>query len=101
MCLAPALPGSGASLAARVCRSGYAAAEGREAEPGAFYHDQWWNSDAEAGIYAGLGIHGQQVLVHHPSRTVVACFSTWPRPTIDEYHELVAEGLLALCGSPV
>jgi len=79
----------------------YATAEGAAAEPGAFYHDKWWIQDAEAGIYAGLGIHGQQVLVHHPSRTVVACFSTWPRPTIDEYYELVTEGLLALCESLV
>jgi CubicO group peptidase (beta-lactamase class C family) len=77
----------------------YAAAEGPAAEPGAFYHDQWWVRDAEAGIYAGLGIHGQSVLIHHPSRTVVACFSTWPRPTSDAYSELASAGLLALCES--
>ena len=77
----------------------YAAEEGPEAEPGAFYHDQWWIRDAEAGIYSGLGIHGQSVLIHDPSRTVVACFSTWPRPTIDEYDDLATAGLLALCES--
>jgi CubicO group peptidase (beta-lactamase class C family) len=50
----------------------------RERYPHAFYHDCWWISDAEAGIYSGYGINGQQLLVHHPSQTVVARFSTWP-----------------------
>ena len=64
---------------------------------GAFYHDQWWVRDAEAGVYSGYGINGQQVLVHHPSRTVIARLSSWPRPWIDEYAELADAGLLALC----
>ena len=64
---------------------------------GAFYHDQWWVRDAEAGIYSGYGINGQQILVHHPSRTVIARLSSWPRPWIDEYAELADAGLLALC----
>jgi CubicO group peptidase (beta-lactamase class C family) len=64
---------------------------------GAFYHDQWWVRDAEAGIYAGYGINGQQILVHQPSRTVIARLSSWPRPWIDEYAELADAGLLALC----
>jgi CubicO group peptidase (beta-lactamase class C family) len=32
--------------------------------PQAFYHDCWWISDAEAGIYSGYGINGQQLLIH-------------------------------------
>ena len=46
--------------------------------PHAFYHDCWWVWDAEAGIYSGYGINGQQLLIHQPSRTVIARFSTWP-----------------------
>ncbi|MEI8057635.1 MAG: serine hydrolase [Actinomycetes bacterium] len=65
----------------------------------AFYHNQWWIRDARAGIYSGYGINGQQVLVHQPSRTVVAKFSSWPRPWIDESAALCDAGLLALCDS--
>lgn len=46
--------------------------------PDACYHDCWWVGDPAAGIYSGYGINGQQLLVHHPSRTVIARFSTWP-----------------------
>jgi CubicO group peptidase (beta-lactamase class C family) len=46
--------------------------------PHAFYHDCWWISDADAGIYSGYGINGQQLLVHRPSNTVIARMSTWP-----------------------
>ena len=46
--------------------------------PHAFYHDCWWVWDAEAGIYSGYGINGQQLLIHRPSRTVIARLSTWP-----------------------
>jgi CubicO group peptidase (beta-lactamase class C family) len=46
--------------------------------PTAFYHDCWWVSDAEAGVYSGYGINGQQLLIHHPTGTVIARFSTWP-----------------------
>jgi hypothetical protein len=35
-------------------------------------------TDAEAGVYSGYGINGQQLFVHHPTRTVIARFSTWP-----------------------
>ena len=43
-----------------------------------FYHDKWWVWDAAAGIYSGYGINGQQLLIHRPTRTVIARFSTWP-----------------------
>jgi CubicO group peptidase (beta-lactamase class C family) len=47
-------------------------------QPNACYHDCWWVWDPDAGIYSGYGINGQQLLVHGPSRTVIARFSTWP-----------------------
>ena len=62
-----------------------------------FYHDCWWISDAEAGIYWGYGIYGQAVLVNHPSNSVVATFSSWPRPWDDEKHELSDSAAIAVC----
>lgn len=46
--------------------------------PNACYHDGWWVWDGAAGIYCGYGINGQQLLIHRPSRTVIARLSTWP-----------------------
>src|SRR3954451_10857350 len=51
---------------------------GLERFPNAFYHDCGWVSDAEAGVYSGYGINGQQLLIHHPANAVIARFSTWP-----------------------
>jgi CubicO group peptidase (beta-lactamase class C family) len=52
--------------------------DGIEGSPGAFYHDCWWVLDGDAGLYSGYGINGQELLVHRPSRTVIARLSTWP-----------------------
>ena len=46
--------------------------------PSACYHDCWWVWDPDAGIFSGYGINGQQLLIHHPSQTVIARFATWP-----------------------
>jgi CubicO group peptidase (beta-lactamase class C family) len=56
--------------------------------PSAFYHDGWWVWDAEAGIYSGYGINGQQLLIHRPSRTVIARFSTWAEKHDDRLFAL-------------
>jgi CubicO group peptidase (beta-lactamase class C family) len=66
-------------------------------KPDAFYHDNWWITDAERGVYSALGMNGQQLMIHRPSRVVVAKFSTHP---IAEDHRLFAlqdAGLAALC----
>jgi CubicO group peptidase (beta-lactamase class C family) len=60
--------------------------------PRAFYHDCWWIWDAAAGIYSGYGINGQQLLVHRPSRTVIARFSTWPDKHDDRLFTLADAG---------
>jgi len=65
--------------------------------PGAFYHDQWWVLDPSAEVFSGLGIHGQQVLVHPPSQTVIAKFSSWPRPIVDDYVDYCATAFEANC----
>ena len=60
---------------------------GRPVEP--FYHDCWWVLDAAAGVYCGYGINGQRLLVHHPSRTVIAAVSTWPDKMDDRLSRLM------------
>jgi len=64
--------------------------------PQAFYHDCWWISDADAGIYSGYGINGQQLLVHRPSQTVIARMSTWPTRWDDRLFALAEATNIAL-----
>ncbi len=67
--------------------------------PGAFYHLQWWVLDGAAGVYSGYGIHGQQVFVHGPTETVIAKFSSWPHPIVDDYGTYSAAAFEAICAS--
>jgi CubicO group peptidase (beta-lactamase class C family) len=67
--------------------------------PNACYHDYWWVYDSVAGIYCGLGINGQMLMIHHPSNTVIAKFSTWPNRMDYSLGDLTDAGLLALCAS--
>jgi CubicO group peptidase (beta-lactamase class C family) len=68
------------------------------AKPDAFYHDAWWIYDAARGIYSGLGINGQALLVHHPTRSVVVKFSSHPSFEDRRLFALQEAGMLALCG---
>ncbi|HXV35770.1 MAG TPA: serine hydrolase [Myxococcota bacterium] len=67
------------------------------AKPDAFYHDNWWIYDAARGIYAGLGINGQTLLVHHPTQTVMVKFSSHPAFEDRALFALQDAGMLALC----
>jgi CubicO group peptidase (beta-lactamase class C family) len=69
------------------------------AGPNACYRDYWWVYDSIAGIYCGLGINGQLLMIHHPSNTVIAKFSTWPDRMNLQLADLTDAGLLALCAS--
>jgi hypothetical protein len=69
------------------------------ARPDAFYHDNWWIYDAARGIYSGLGLNGQALLVHHPTRTVVVKFSAHPEVEDPRLFALQDTGMLALCES--
>lgn len=69
------------------------------AKPDAFYHDNWWIFDATRGIYAGIGVNGQVLLVHHPTQTVVVKFSTHPEFEDLRLFALQEAGMLALCES--
>ena len=67
----------------------------------AFYHDNWWIWDAERGVYAAVGMNGQSIFVHRPSRTVIAKLSTFPDPLDDGLFALHHAGMAALCESLV
>ena len=69
------------------------------ATPGAFYHDNWWIWDAERGVYAAVGMNGQGIFVHHPSRTVIAKLSTFPDALDADLFALHDAGMSALCES--
>jgi CubicO group peptidase (beta-lactamase class C family) len=69
------------------------------AKPDAFYHDNWWIYDAARGIYSGLGLNGQALLVHHPTRTVVVKFSSHAEFEDARIFGLQDAGMLALCES--
>jgi CubicO group peptidase (beta-lactamase class C family) len=54
-----------------------AGADPEDRFPGAHYRNQWWVTSPGVPVLVGLGINGQLVYVHVPTRTVVAKFSTW------------------------
>ncbi len=62
----------------------------------AFYHDNWWIWDAERGIYAAVGMNGQSLFLHHPSRTVIAKLSTFPDALDTRLFALQHAGMAAL-----
>ncbi len=70
---------------------------GQTAEP--FYHDNWWIWDAGRGVHAAVGMNGQCVFVHRPSRTVVVKLSTFPDALDVELFALHHAGIAALCES--
>jgi CubicO group peptidase (beta-lactamase class C family) len=67
--------------------------------PDAFYHDNWWIDDASKGVYSGLGVYGQTLLIHHPTRTVIVKLSSQPAPEDPRIWALQRAGLMALCES--
>jgi CubicO group peptidase (beta-lactamase class C family) len=67
------------------------------ARPDAFYHDKWWVDDGPRGIYQALGMNGQSILVHRPSQTVIAKFSTFADALDWDRFALHHAGMVALC----
>jgi CubicO group peptidase (beta-lactamase class C family) len=55
----------------------FAQDEHADALPGGHYRNQWW-VPAGGDVLIGVGIHGQFLMVDHPSKTVLAVQSTWP-----------------------
>ena len=75
------------------------APEAHAGTPNAFYHDKWWITDAERGIFSASGMNGQQLLIHKPSQTVAVKFSTHPNALDTDLFGLQDTGLIALCES--
>lgn len=73
--------------------------ESSRAGPNACYRDFWWVYDSVVGIYCGQGINGQTLMIHHPSNTVIAKFSSWPDRMDHALGDLTDAGLLAFCAS--
>jgi CubicO group peptidase (beta-lactamase class C family) len=66
------------------------------ATPTSHYHDQWWVFDAERGIYGGIGIHGQALVIHRPANAVIAKLSTHPVALDRDKHELQLAAAVAI-----
>jgi CubicO group peptidase (beta-lactamase class C family) len=83
-------------------REAYAAAltgEDAEALPAAFYRNKWWVLDPSLPLYTGIGIHGQYVTVHGPSRVVIAKFSSLPVADDLAFEGLHLAAFLAVAGA--
>ena len=69
-------------------REAFAASDNESVLPGGWYRNQFWfvpGGDSVALVC--LGIHGQMVFVHPPTRLVVVKQSSWP--TAQDVHHLV------------
>jgi CubicO group peptidase (beta-lactamase class C family) len=64
--------------------------------PTSHYHDQWWVLDADRGIFTGLGIHGQMLLVHRPADAVIVKLSSQPVPLDEAKHDLALAAAIAI-----
>lgn len=67
--------------------------------PGAFYRNNWWVYSPDAQIYAGIGVYGQLLLIHRPSRSVIVKLSSQPAMETPRTTALERTGLVALCES--
>jgi CubicO group peptidase (beta-lactamase class C family) len=65
--------------------------------PGATYHDQWWVVQPTRGVFVGLGIYGQMLLVDRSTGSVVVKFSTQPVPIDLSSDQLQIMGSIAAC----
>ena len=59
----------------------FARGDGADGYPrGAHYRNCWWVTHPELPLFNAAGIHGQHIVVHVPSETVVVKLSSWPDP---------------------
>jgi CubicO group peptidase (beta-lactamase class C family) len=70
--------------------------------PGWSYHDFWWISHDDHGVYMGRGIHGQAIYVDPKAEMVIARFASHPLagnvnldPTSLPAYRAIAEHLMA------
>jgi hypothetical protein len=65
--------------------------------PDSMYHDQWWVLDPARGIYLAIGIHGQLLLIHRATGTVMVKLSTQPKASDRAVFRYQMAGSLAVC----
>ena len=52
--------------------------------------------DADRGVYGGIGIHGQALVIHRPADAVIAKVSTHAIALDRDKHELQLAGAVAI-----
>jgi CubicO group peptidase (beta-lactamase class C family) len=63
---------------------------------GAHYRNCWWVTDPEVPMFNAAGIHGQHIVVHVPSQTVVVKLSSWPDPLNSGLRRATAAAVIAI-----
>ena len=66
--------------------------------PGAHYRNCWWVTNPELPMYHAAGIHGQHIIVHVPSQTVVVKLSSWPDALNSRLRRATAAAAAAIAG---
>lgn len=64
--------------------------------PNCMYRNQWWAIDADKGVLAALGIHGQTLFIEPENEVVIAKFSTFPEPEDASLFVSHLSGMMAI-----
>jgi CubicO group peptidase (beta-lactamase class C family) len=75
----------------------FAQIDGAGAYPrGAHYRNCWWVTNPDVPMFNAAGIHGQHVVVHVPSQTVVVKLSSWPFPVNSVFRRATVAAATAI-----
>ena len=75
----------------------FAQGDGANGYPrGAHYRNCWWVSEPNVPMFNAAGIHGQHIVVHVPSQTVVVKLSSWPDPLDSGLRRATAAAVTAI-----
>jgi CubicO group peptidase (beta-lactamase class C family) len=75
----------------------FAEGEGTKFYPrGGHYRNFWWVTDPEVPMFSAAGIHGQFIVVHVPSETVVVKLSSLPDPLDLGLHHATVDAVTAI-----
>jgi CubicO group peptidase (beta-lactamase class C family) len=67
--------------------------------PGAHYRNCWWVTDPAIPMFSASGIHGQHIVVHVPSQTVVVKLSSSPEALSGTMRRATIAAVLAIADS--
>jgi CubicO group peptidase (beta-lactamase class C family) len=81
-------------------QAAFARGDGANGYPsGAHYRNCWWVTDPNVPMFNAAGIHGQHIVVHVPSETVVVKLSSWPFPINSVLRRATAAAVTAIAGA--